>query len=106
LNGIQNDYRYYQISAAVQSGNSGGPLLNEQAHVLGIVSMKLNVTEVEKLTGDLPQNVNFAIKSSQLVGFLDANQVDYQVANKSKSLTSTEIAERARNFTAFVTCYQ
>ncbi|UQB42889.1 SEL1-like repeat protein [Thiomicrospira microaerophila] len=104
LNGLQNDFRYYQINAAVQSGNSGGPLLNEQANVIGIVSMKLNVAFVNELVGDLPQNVNFAIKSTQLMGYLDANSVDYQVTSSGQKLSSSQVAERAREFTAFITC--
>ncbi|MGE4503286.1 MAG: trypsin-like peptidase domain-containing protein [Thiomicrospira sp.] len=104
LNGLQNDFRYYQINAAVQSGNSGGPLLNEQANVIGIVSMKLNAVFVNELVGDLPQNVNFAIKSTQLMGYLDANSVDYQVTSSGQKLSSSQVAERAREFTVFITC--
>ncbi len=104
LNGLQNDFRYYQINAAVQSGNSGGPLLNEQANVIGIVSMKLNAVFVNELVGDLPQNVNFAIKSTQLMGYLDANSVDYQVTSSEQKLSSSQVAERAREFTVFISC--
>jgi S1-C subfamily serine protease len=62
LAGLGDDSRYLQISAPVQPGNSGGPLLDESGHLIGIVTSKLNATNVARATGDIPQNVNFALK--------------------------------------------
>jgi S1-C subfamily serine protease len=62
LSGLLNDTRYLQISAGVQSGNSGGPLLDTSGNVVGVVAAKLNAIKFAKATGDLPQNINFAIK--------------------------------------------
>jgi serine protease Do len=44
LAGVGDDSRYLQISAPVQPGNSGGPLLDQSGNVVGVVSAKLNVT--------------------------------------------------------------
>ena len=69
--GLRDDPRTYQISVPVQSGNSGGPLLNKQGEVVGVVASKLNAAQVFNWTGDLPQNVNYAVKSKplqQLIG--------------------------------------
>lgn len=66
--GLRDDPRLYQISVPVQSGNSGGPLLNRNGEVVGLVTAKLSAAQVYEWTGDLPQNVNYAVK----VGFLDA----------------------------------
>jgi len=66
LTGIGNDPRTYQISVPVQSGNSGGPLLNMHGEVAGIVTSKLSASKVFEWTGDLPQNVNYAVKSGYL----------------------------------------
>jgi S1-C subfamily serine protease len=63
LAGLGDDSRYLQISAPVQPGNSGGPLLDESGHLIGIVTSKLNATNVARATGDIPQNVNFALKA-------------------------------------------
>ena len=43
LAGLGDDSRFYQISAPVQPGNSGGPLLDENGNLVGIVTSKLNV---------------------------------------------------------------
>jgi S1-C subfamily serine protease len=64
LTGLGDDVRYFQISAPVQPGDSGGPLLDDAGLVVGMVNAELNSIAVAKITGDLPQNVNFAIKGN------------------------------------------
>lgn len=68
--GMQDDPRTYQISVPVQSGNSGGPLLNRNGEVVGLVTAKLSAAQVYNWTGDLPQNVNYAVKISFLQALL------------------------------------
>ena len=70
LAGLGDDTRFLQISAPVQSGNSGGPLLDNHGNLIGIVTSKLNAVKVMASSGDFPQNVNFAIRSSLAMGFL------------------------------------
>jgi hypothetical protein len=70
LAGIQDDERYFQISVPLQPGNSGGPLLNTHGHVVGVTSAGLNAAKALNITGSLPQNVNYAVKSSFLMPFL------------------------------------
>lgn len=76
LGGIRNDPRFYQISAAVQSGNSGGPVLNQNGEVIGVVSSKLNALNMLKEKGELPQNVNFAVKQSYLQPLIDSAGIE------------------------------
>ena len=66
LSGILDDPRTYQISVPVQSGNSGGPLLNRNGEAIGVVTAKLDAETVFEWTGDLPENVNYAIKIDYL----------------------------------------
>jgi S1-C subfamily serine protease len=105
LAGVEDDSRFVQISAPVQPGNSGGPLLDASANVIGVVSSKLNALKTMAATqGDIPQNVNFAIKSSIAANFLETNRVQYDVGAPSMPLPATELAERARAISVFVTC--
>jgi S1-C subfamily serine protease len=60
--GLLDDISQLQISAPIQPGNSGGPLLDEYGNVAGVVVAKLRALAVAKATGDIPQNVNFAVK--------------------------------------------
>ncbi len=62
MTGIQDDVRTLQITVPVQGGNSGGPLFDSNGNVLGVVVSKLNAISVFSYTGDMPQNVNFAVK--------------------------------------------
>jgi S1-C subfamily serine protease len=98
LSGVLNDTRYLQISAAVQQGNSGGPLLDGAGQVIGVVAAKLNALKVAKATGDLPENINFAIKTGALRDFLDNSAVAYQNADGKPELKTSEIASNARKF--------
>ncbi len=102
LSGIGGDTRLLQITAPVQPGNSGGPMLDSAGNLMGVVVSKLNAVRLAKITGDIPQNVNFAIHANVLRTFLDANSVDYDSASSNKPLTPTAIAEKARGFTVLV----
>ncbi len=70
--GPQGDARYIQMSAPIQPGNSGGPLLDENGLVIGVVAATLSAAAF-----DQAQNVNFAVSSEQLFRFLDAADVAY-----------------------------
>ena len=72
LSGSQDDPRYFQISVPVQPGNSGGALVDAHGNVVGIVAAKLSARAALDATGALPENVNYAVKSSLLLSFLES----------------------------------
>ena len=72
LSGAGDDPRYFQISVPVQPGNSGGALVDERGNVIGIVSAKLDASAALAASGALPENVNYAVKSSLLLSFLES----------------------------------
>jgi S1-C subfamily serine protease len=104
LSGVLNDTRYLQISAAVQPGNSGGPLLDTGGEVVGMVAAKLNALKFVKATGEIPENINFAIKTGALRDFLDNSVVPYVTAEGKSELKTSDIARNARGFTLLITC--
>ena len=56
----------------MQPGNSGGPQVDERGNVVGVVSAKLSARAALASSGALPENVNYAIKSSYLLSFLES----------------------------------
>jgi serine protease Do len=103
--GLGDDTRILQISAPVQPGNSGGPLLDYSGNVVGVVEGKLNAITVATVTNDMAQNVNFAIKANVVTNFLDANSVAYTNGSLvSTVLQSSEIAERAKSLAVMIEC--
>jgi hypothetical protein len=72
LSGAADDARYFQISVPVQPGNSGGALVDEHGNVVGVVSAKLDASVALATSGALPENVNYAVKSSFLLSFLES----------------------------------
>lgn len=75
LAGIDNNFSNVQIDAAIQPGNSGGPIVNEQGQVLAVAVSKLDAEYALKTFGSLPESVNFGIKAGLVKSFLGANNV-------------------------------
>ena len=106
LAGLKNDTRHLQISAPVQSGNSGGPLLDRSGNVVGVVTSTLDALSVAEVFGGVPQNVNFAIKAGVVQKFLDRHNIPYQTAVSGTEHRPADIGEKARAFTLMVECWQ
>ena len=91
----------------VQPGNSGGALVDDRGNVIGIVSAKLNASTALVASGALPENVNYAVKSSFLLGFLESVP---DVANKLKAPVTAdrkfeEVVKSAQNAAVLVLVY-
>jgi S1-C subfamily serine protease len=103
--GLFDDVRMLQISAPVQPGNSGGPLLDRAGNVIGVVSSKLDALLMMSSVGDVPQNVNFSIKSTIAIAFLDTNEVDYDKGQLIHNKSVADVADKAKDFTFLVRCF-
>jgi len=104
LSGLWNDTRHLQISAAVQPGNSGGPLLDTSGEIVGMVVGKLNVLGIARQTGSIPENINFAIKTGAIRDFLDNSVVPYETSAPGTELKTADIATNARAYTLLISC--
>jgi S1-C subfamily serine protease len=104
LAGIGDDSRFLQISTPVQPGNSGGPLLDENGNVVGVVTSKLNALKTVVAIGDVPQNVNFAIKAGALTTFLESTRVEVLPASSVSRLSPPDLADVASSISVFVRC--
>ena len=99
-----DDTRTLQFTAPTQSGNSGGPLLDSDGTVVGVVSAKLNAAHIHEMTGDIPQNVNFAIKAALACNLLEAVGIDYRRRASRPARSTADVAAEARNFVIKIEC--
>ena len=60
--GLGGDSRHFQISAPVQPGSSGGPVMDASGRVIGIAMSSLDTVKMVNITGHIPQNVNFPFR--------------------------------------------
>jgi len=104
LSGVLNDTRFLQISAPIQPGNSGGPLLDTSGNIVGVVSAKINALKFAKAMGDFPENINFAIKTGAVRDFLDNSAISYQTAEAETELKTAQIVNNARAYTMLISC--
>ena len=106
LAGMGDDFRFLQITAPVQPGNSGGPLLDASGNVVGVVTSKLNALRIARATGDIPQNINFAVNASVARIFLDAVGISYATAPSAAAMGPADIGEKAKAFTVLLECWR
>jgi S1-C subfamily serine protease len=104
LAGLRDDPKYIQVTAPVQPGNSGGPLLDGGGNVIGVITAKLDALAVAKRTGDVPQNVNFAVRADVLEAFLQTHKIPYDVAVMDRQLAVADVAEMAKQASVRVEC--
>lgn len=74
--GLNDDDTRYQIDAAIQPGNSGGPLCNTHGKLVGVAVSTLNQLAIAARTGSIPQNVNYAIKASEVLALLRSKSIN------------------------------
>ena len=108
LTGLGNNTNQIQITAPIQPGSSGSPVMDKKGNVIAVVSMKLDDSKMAKFTGQVGQNVNFAVSGQTVRLFLDTNNVPYQTGGGffSHEMDNADIADEARKWTVLVECWK
>ena len=104
VRGMQDDTGQFQIDAAVQPGNSGGPIYDENGNIVGVVVARLNKLVLAEVMGSLPENVNFGIKASAVREFLVSSGLLLKQGKRGKVMPTKELATVAKKQTLMVVC--
>ena len=104
VKGMGDDSAQFQMDAAVQPGNSGGPIYDENGNIVGVVIAQLNKLKVAKAIGSIPENVNFGIKASTVRQFLTSAGLPTKWSNRTERKSTKELAQIAKNQTVMVVC--
>ncbi|MGY4383960.1 serine protease Do [Pedobacter sp. UYP24] len=98
-----NDSTQYQVSIDVNPGNSGGPLLDQNGNVIGVITAKLNQVD----------GATFAVKSRYIREILNmipndslGSQAKFTKRNSLQGLTKNRQAEKMQDFVFMVKVYK
>ena len=91
--GYQGDVSLYQISAAVQPGNSGGPLFDKNGNIIGIVSAKHREAE----------NAGYAIKTLYLTNLIESSSLSAEsLLPSNNSISSLSLSDKVKAVDDFI----
>ena len=104
LSGIGNNFSNIQIDAALQPGNSGGPILDEKGNVVGVAVAKLDRKETEKIFGAVPENINFGIKANVVISILQSIGVEI-VPEETLVIDKVRFGDALSDGTYYISCW-
>ena len=104
MSGVGDNFSQIQIDAALQPGNSGGPIIDEFGIVVPVAVAKLDMMAVLEDFGVIPENTNFGIKASAVLNLLDGNDVTPMKAN-DKPISKGDLSRNVTEGTTHLSCW-
>lgn len=106
LPGRQHDPARFFIKSEVRGGNSGGPVLDQAAGVIGVIFAKFNTPKIYKETGQIVQDVGIAVQNVAVFDFLRRHAVEWRTEPGGVSLTRDQVMAAAKPFVARIGCWR
>ena len=105
LSGWGDDSRFIQISATVQHGNSGGPLVDRKGNVIGVNTGIIDTVEYYKAKGQTPENAAFSVKELVMKTFLKAHSIPFTEVDRTQAMSNADLGDMMRKFSVWAMCY-
>lgn len=102
--GLGNNRAFFQFTAPIQPGNSGGPVIDGAGIVVGIVSYKLREIAVARQVGTLTQLINFGVKARTARSFMETGGVPFTASRQAAQGTRADIVAQAQRYTVRIIC--
>lgn len=104
LAGVGNNTSNIQVDAALQPGNSGGPIIDDKGNVIAVAVAKLDLEKIVKDWGVVPENTNFGIKSYVVANLLESNGIAILEAS-TETMPNAELGALMTGGTYNLSCY-
>ncbi len=104
LTGMNNNYSEIQIDAALQQGNSGGPIIDEYGNIVAVAVAKLDAKYMFDNFGIIPENTNFGVKASSVRQLMEGNGIPLK-SPSIESISRQDLSKQTTDGTVLLTCW-
>jgi len=79
-------------SVPIQPGNSGGPLVDYEGHIVGVIAASADALTFYRETGVLPQSLSWAVKAEAVCSLFNVPQAPPPTANRREAIEKAAAA--------------